>query len=1083
MVLQSEDADLYCGDDDSSNAEEPLHPFEEVMPEAGDDDDNFELARRLTGIAQPGDSRVFEFSPEYLGGHVLLNKHARLLVRRHGKLIRTRQQRSFLEKIVSASQQTLPLVYPEGMLFYSIFWDSLQDGSIIGAIPTALLCGNSYLRRLNIASLHDHLRCRLMNTTLLTSADYRYQFFALDQLVNLGCREHDTRLILNRGFGECMSSSGIRMIPNQETQFYRAETLEARPIVQQLASAIGERMATWFYTHTVSMKNHVVMNHLKAYLESQEAIEDMAEEMGVRPEELAWKDRERIKLELISSYASVLVRVWANISSIWIHYICHSPEKPVGTVYWSFTRNELQELVSNLFHTHSIFWILEDDGDADRLFDLLERVRASISGMASRDEIDEYMAEGVVQGARQPLAQSNSSGTCFIYIDVEHSEMAEKLLVDLGLVVRVENQSDLIDHNNFRHLYYVDKSLEAKRYVPPTSAQDSVLSPVFARLVIINPNSDNAQYLDSYGVSKYLAKYVTSVDETARVYLSAPSAQLPNRQKISVQETGNTKITSVKVVLEKESKKKRKQVNSIARMMTQTECLMLHFGIPAVITNIRYVHISTTALEERPAFDRSKPLKLFYKNSREASQISKLADIDEKKALPVLHARSSIRTLRGLAKWRKHTEVDILTAKDQLLCPMTLDSVTLFSLRPPELSMIRHQSQFHRWFSRQPLKFSQKEREGKTLYEVIFEYCEKSLSPAYDRCVWIDSANYWIRVRRAALPEIIAYLQACPVKCFGNSHREKSTVQGFFEKLHRMYCESTSSTGLRSSARRFWEFATTHFLCELDQNYLPVIWYTPIKPTQTNRFLFHVLLSMGSFRSETELLMSGSMRDAFQHAGLFDSNDPEGSVKKVTKTYLLKQLQHLPGGTRQFDRMLLAANKAFHNLFFDNTLAAQGLPPALYTKLIDETTKKVRKQIQNMTQSMCKCLLATLQATNIAGLPELDKLIDSQTNGIIPFDIGNIEQSQHQPDASFVEQQFARIKIKEKVSQYTNAYEFSPKCPVLIGDPGAGKTTTMLFGICIHLHVAFARTSRPLSVRGLRNLEFCTLPNCSAFPH
>ena len=81
----------------------------------------------------------------------------------------------------------------------------------------------------------------------------------------------------------------------------------------------------------------------------------------------------------------------------------------------------------------------------------------------------------------------------FIYIDVQHSELAERLLIDLGLAVRVEDHVDLIDHDDFRHLHYIDKSLQAKRYVPPTSGQDGVISPVFARLVICNPNSDNAQ--------------------------------------------------------------------------------------------------------------------------------------------------------------------------------------------------------------------------------------------------------------------------------------------------------------------------------------------------------------------------------------------------------------------------------------------------------------------------------------------------------------------------------------------------------------------------------------------------------------
>ena len=111
---------------------------------------------------------------------------------------------------------------------------------------------------------------------------------------------------------------------------------------------------------------------------------------------------------------------------------------------------------------------------------------------------------------------------CFIMVEVRHLEMAINILREIGLVARTEEVGHLNEVRRGKELVYFDKSLRSQRYVPPTSADDGVMSPVIARLCLFNKNSDNAQYVDSYGVSSYLAKYVTDIDKVAKVYTRAP---------------------------------------------------------------------------------------------------------------------------------------------------------------------------------------------------------------------------------------------------------------------------------------------------------------------------------------------------------------------------------------------------------------------------------------------------------------------------------------------------------------------------------------------------------------------------------
>lgn len=352
------------------------------------------------------------------------------------------------------------------------------------------------------------------------------------------------------------------MIPDEDTVFHDAYQVESRPLVNKIASAIGEKMATFFYSHTCSMRTHIVMKHLKAYLDSNEALEEATESLGRAYAGLSGKEREALQDNLTASICSVVVRAWDNIFNIWMHYMCHSLEKPVGSVHWYVIRKELQEVVGNMYHGHSILWCREDDGSEEGLAMLLSKIRASMSNIVTHGECQQFLNEGVVssveelwsiladlkrmpththhrrcmipvvgkpEGCRETtgnrdrdadlmryrckvpdnhLLRPNPANHCFVWLSMQHTEAAIEILEDLGLAVRVEGREGLADFKDFKHLHYIDKSLEAKHYIPPTGAAEGVLSPVLARLCVINPTSNNIQHLDSYGVSKYLAKYV-----------------------------------------------------------------------------------------------------------------------------------------------------------------------------------------------------------------------------------------------------------------------------------------------------------------------------------------------------------------------------------------------------------------------------------------------------------------------------------------------------------------------------------------------------------------------------------------------
>ena len=111
----------------------------------------------------------------------------------------------------SVMNSSVPLIYPECMLFTDQFYSSNEDGSIIGAPPSALHDDDKVLQHNRFASLQDHFRSRISNPGILSSSNPLYHFFAFNNLTNLGMRGCDSRIIPRRGFAEFQGKGGVKL--------------------------------------------------------------------------------------------------------------------------------------------------------------------------------------------------------------------------------------------------------------------------------------------------------------------------------------------------------------------------------------------------------------------------------------------------------------------------------------------------------------------------------------------------------------------------------------------------------------------------------------------------------------------------------------------------------------------------------------------------------------------------------------------------------------------------------------------------------------------------------------------------------
>jgi hypothetical protein len=130
--------------------------------------------------------------------------------------------------VATSGVESVPLVYPEAMLYPSLFWKDDQEGSMFGVLPLALLAANCKCTSLGFAGVEDHMQCQIMDLSSRTSTDPRYVFYAFDCIANVHLRGQDTRIVLSRGFMKEEASQSLS--PNRSSK-YNTDAIDSRPVV------------------------------------------------------------------------------------------------------------------------------------------------------------------------------------------------------------------------------------------------------------------------------------------------------------------------------------------------------------------------------------------------------------------------------------------------------------------------------------------------------------------------------------------------------------------------------------------------------------------------------------------------------------------------------------------------------------------------------------------------------------------------------------------------------------------------------------------------------------------------------------
>lgn len=315
--------------------------------------------------------------------YVLINSFGKCLIRRGRRLMGNKVECGFLQRILATHGDSIPLLYPEGMLFPSIFWKAaIRDQSLFGALPGSLFTDNHHAALFNLAGASKHFQARLRNNNLKCSTDPNYASFVFSVISNIGLRGQDTRsTVKRRGAQAIFGNKGPSIQNDTSTTIcnrYMCEVIDSDRSVNCLATMNRHMNPGLFYTHTLNQANHPGIRCITELVNKK--CDEIEREM-VNSNVSACLIAE-MKQSLHQAASTAIFRCYRKVMESAINWILYSSDEPLGKVNVAWIVSEFSEdsfkPTGNMEHFHMVLYLDEDISKPDVLHEVRSRVRCSI---------------------------------------------------------------------------------------------------------------------------------------------------------------------------------------------------------------------------------------------------------------------------------------------------------------------------------------------------------------------------------------------------------------------------------------------------------------------------------------------------------------------------------------------------------------------------------------------------------------------------------------------------------------------------------------------------------------------------------
>ena len=1014
--------------------------------------------------------------------HVIMNQVSSCTIRSNKRISGTHRDKFFVQNLCSSTPgKIVPLVYPEAMMFPSIFYaESKQDPqSILGATP--LWAVSQGCTKFGFPDPSETTRSRITSTGLAQTDKY-YRRYLHNVHGNILLSKGDSRKILEKGFTVDNSSRNRLAINNDYGQGDDEsgdnddngnnihEEIDSPNMVLGLSESQKYYHWDFFGTATPNQSRTPGLKHITEWKRGKKWLEKLPDYKHFSEEYLR-----ELSQSMEEATGPVLFRNWIETRSIFLEHLLKKVSGYGGKCEVFFSRDEYQANSGNLPHMHFVIVVDRTNMPPNAEEILMDAIRGSPWDIAKPEDVETLINEGLVQHVDEipeiaPLAETLlkhvHDSRCYrrtgdgdgeeslkcrkmhslhdtpdptshqhIEIPVHFQPEFNSLMERLGMC-NVDSSGDYkYDHPFFK----------PQRHMPPCMSNDHTnMSPVDTYWWLFFESMVNVQYIGSVStLAKYLMKYICKFDKTERIETKANAHT--GALQVGSQFLHNTKISSSAYHERKHFEKKRNYNHPTGRMIPDIQIYHQLSGIPDISTNLTFERVSTQSFEIRC---QSK-IKLQDNGNvrRDGEEINQAIrrnrvglaasanDTTDHNTSTI--TSQSVRIQKNLPLQQRFTPSQCEIIFDDNVSSRSFDRISEYNVRPPELKCFTLKDYF---------RFFRIDKHTQCKYTM-----SSNLDPDnIDRCLWYDGFSRQVRLRKGAIPHARSYVQSYLQQ--QQSIDAPTDDQLFSMKIHRSILNmlrifSTNDDDLSSCEFTYKEEFHDNFIYDNKGAPLPIIVFSKVNPVNVNQWLVHILLSMGSYVCERDAFDHASMLECFRATKLIGPENDDASLRQyvdaLTRRYIHEQVVYLPISLITAQHWIMRAYSILESVIIDDSTPIFELPYTI-VELRDKTTDINDVYWLERKGKLLDAIYHELSGTS--NIPSRQDILNCDRNSPLdwnPVDDFQIVESQNQ--RSYDEQKLALDLIYRSVLKYCGPLQGRridtyTKNPIIQGSPGSGKS-------------------------------------------
>ena len=163
-------------------------------------------------------------------------------------------------------------------------------------------------------------------------------------------------------------------------------------------------------------------------------------------------------------------------------------------------------------------------------------------------------------------------------------------------------------------------------------------------------------------------------------------------------------------------------------------------------------------------------------------------------------------------------------------------------------------------------------------------------------------------------------------------------------KLNGVYMSNEDNSDIDDD---FYNHVYYNLIHEDTMEHLPIPCYSFTTPLMSTSFMLHIMLSMGRFETEIDLLTHSNIKECLRKCKLIGPNEDSESLKNyannMLRRFIEEQMQYFPNSQRVIDLWIITTFNLFRKIIIEDSLPISEMPPIQLSTLLASTENAIKQ--------------------------------------------------------------------------------------------------------------------------------------------